>query len=138
MRCCVLLVLLAAGCGGGGPARPAAVPAKGVVTFKGQPVALGRVYFDVDQQKHPGGQSGVADIKDGKYDTAAAGGKPPSAGAVRVRVEGLTPPGADGLHGLLFRQYEFAADLAAGPNAKDIDVPAAQGEKMPKNAGPPP
>ena len=138
MRGIILAVAVtaAAGCGGGGADGNARV--SGTVTFKGQPVALGRVYFDVDQQKHPGGQSGVADIKDGKYDTAAAGGKPPSAGAVRVRVEGLTPPGADGLHGLLFRQYEFAADLAAGPNAKDIDVPAAQGEKMPKNAGPPP
>jgi hypothetical protein len=129
------LLAAAAGCGPGDAGGKVQVAGK--VTFKGQPVALGRVYFDADQKKNPGGQSGYADIKDGRYDTAAEG-KAPSAGAVNVRVEGLTPPGANGLHGLLFRQYEFAADLPAGKSDKDIDVPAAQGDKMPKGNDPPP
>lgn len=136
-RAWVMAVALAAalGCGpgdGGGNAQM-----RGKVTFKGQPVQLGRVYFDADQKKNPGGQSGYADIKDGRYDTAA-GGKAPSAGPVNVRVEGLTPPGANGLHGLLFRQYEFPADLPAGKSEKDIEVPAALGEKLPKTTDPPP
>lgn len=129
-------VLAAAlGCGpgdGGGNAQ-----VSGKVTFKGQPVQLGRVYFDADQTKNPGGQSGYADIKDGRYDTAA-GGKAPSPGPVTVRVEGLNPPGANGLHSLLFRQHEFTADLPGGRSEKDIEVPAAAGDKMPKTTDPPP
>ena len=127
-----LTAALGCGSGDGGATR-----VSGKVTFKGAPVGLGRVYFDADQKANPGGQSGYADIKDGRYDTAA-GGKPPSAGPVTVRVEGLNPPGASGLHSLLFRQHEFTAELPAGSSERDIDVPAALGDKLPKTTDPPP
>jgi hypothetical protein len=129
------VAVVATGCGTAGGDGNAQV--RGTVTFKGKPVPRGRVYFDVDQTKHPGGQQGYADIADGRYDTAR-GGKPPSAGAMVIRVEGLHPPAADGTHALLFVPYELRADLPAGRTEKNIDVPASAGDKLPKVTGPPP
>jgi hypothetical protein len=129
------LAALAAGCAAGGGGEDASV--SGTVTFKGQPVPRGRVTFSPDPAKNPGGQQGYADIAGGRYDTAA-GGRPPSAGAVVVRVEGLTPLAADGTGAPLFQTYEVPAELPAGRSHKDIEVPASAGAKLPKNAGPPP
>lgn len=124
------LLPLALGCGGD---TDGAVRVSGKVTFKGKPVPHGRVYFDADQSKNPGGQQGYADIVDGTYDTAK-GGKPPSVGSVTVRVEGLNPPAADGAHSLLFVPHEFKTELPSGRTEKDIDVPASAADRLPKNA----
>lgn len=129
------VVAAAAGCGPG--AGDGTVRVSGTVTFKGKPVPNGRVYFDPDAAKNPGGQQGYADIKDGRYDTAQ-GGKPPSSGAVVIRVEGLNPPAADGTNTLLFRAHELKAELAGGASERNIEVPASAGDRMPKDAGPPP
>jgi hypothetical protein len=129
------VAVAAAGCGADG--GPPAARVSGTVTFKGQPVPAGRVYFDPDAAKNPAGQQGYADIKDGRYDTAAAG-KPPSAGAVMVRVEGFGPPVGDAPGKLLFSGYEVRAELPAGDTARDIEVPASAGDKVAKNAGPGP
>jgi hypothetical protein len=72
---------------------------------------------------------GWADIKDGKFDTAAAGGGGVVAGPVLIGVEGMDPtppPGAseDVSMTVLFPRYEVAAELPEGSSTKDIDVPA--------------
>lgn len=128
-----LVALAPAGCGG----TDSGAHVRGTVTFKGEPVPHGRVYFDADQVTNPGGQQGYADIVAGRYDTAVKG-KPPSAGPVLIRVEGLKPPAPDGTHTLLFQPHEFRAELPAGTSEKDIEVPASAGDRLPKNPGPRP
>src|SRR5690348_2686083 len=77
---------LAAGCGGGKGHR-----VSGKVTFKGAPVPAGRIYFTPDSTKGNTGPTGYADIKDGAYDTAAAGGQGVTGGPVVVAIEGNDP-----------------------------------------------
>lgn len=116
---------LVIGCGGGG----AGGRVSGKVTFKGQPVPSGKVYIEPDSSKGNQGQTGYADIKDGHYDTSAAGGQGAVSGPVIIAVEGIDPkppPGADSdvSATVLFPRYEKKVDLPAGASVQDIDVPA--------------
>ncbi len=130
----VLLASLALGCGGGGGNR-----VSGTVTFKGQPVPAGKVYFLPDGSKNNSGATGYADIKDGKYDTAD-GGKGAVAGPVIIAVEGIDPnppakaESSDITTRVLFARYELEAVLPDSSSTKDITVPAeaAKGPKQPK------
>jgi hypothetical protein len=67
-------VALAAGCGTPeeGPER---FHVSGTVTYEGQPVKTGTVYFTPDSSKDNKGPQGVAQIVDGQYSTEAEGGK---------------------------------------------------------------
>jgi hypothetical protein len=121
-----LLGSLAAGCGGGS----SGVHVKGKVTFKGQPVPGGKVYISPDASKGGSGQTGFADIKNGEYDTRAAGGRGTTAGAVVFAVEGIDPnppAGAapDVTTTILFARYEMKGDVPTGGGTQDIDVPDA-------------
>ena len=112
------------GCGGDKGGR-----VSGRVTFKGQPVPAGKVYITPDSSKGNSGQPGFADIKDGNYDTAAAGSQSAPMGAVVFTVEGIDPnppPGAepDVNTTVLFSGYEQKVDLPASASVQDIDVPA--------------
>lgn len=130
----------ALGCGGDGTHR-----VSGTVTFKGQPVPVGKIYFTPDGAKGNSGPSGYADIKDGRYDTAAAGGRGAIAGAVVISVEGFDPgakpdtvdksdTSGEVLIKVLFPRYEVPAELPASASTKDIDVPASAAK--PKKTGP--
>jgi hypothetical protein len=119
-----LLVCLVAGCGSNGTHR-----VTGKVTFKGQPVPAGKVYFKPDSSKGNTGASGYADIKEGVYDTAAPGGRGIAGGPMVIAVEGIDPKppagaGPDVTTTVLFARYETSADLPASDTTKDIDVPA--------------
>lgn len=139
LTCCFAL-----GCGGDGTHR-----VSGTVTFKGQPVPVGKIYFTPDGSKGNSGPSGYADIKDGKYDTGAAGGHGSVAGAVLISIEAFDPaakPDKDKvdksdtsgevLIKSLFPRYEVAADMPKGASTKDIDVPAGAATAKPKQTGP--
>jgi hypothetical protein len=124
---------LAIGCGGDGGNR-----VTGKVTFKGQPVPAGKVYFKADGAKGNTGQAGYASISNGSYDTSGAGGQAAPTGAVVIEVEGIDPnppPGADPdvTTTLLFSGYTKQVELPAGSSVQDIDVPesAAQGPAQP-------
>lgn len=136
----VLACGLTAGCGDDGTHR-----VSGTVTFKGQPVPVGKIYFTPDATKGGRGPSGYADIKDGKYDTASTGGRGSIAGAVIISVEGFDPAAKPGkadassevLFKSLFPRYEIQTDMPASSSTKDIDVPADAATAKPKQIGGP-
>jgi hypothetical protein len=131
----LLLASLMVGCGGDGFNN-----VTGKVTFKGQPVPAGKVYFIPDSSKGNSGATGYADIKQGVYDTAAPGGHGIGAGPMKIAVEGIdpTPPpgaGPDVTTTVLFARYETTADMPNEDSTKDIDVPAEAANGPPQ---PPP
>lgn len=147
-RFSILLTLLASlvclGCGGDGTYR-----VSGKVTFKGQPVPAGKIYFMPDSSQGNSGPTGYADIKDGTYDTSLKGsvGCPP--GAVIIAVEGIDPnsppdkpkkgeeASSEATAKLLFPRYELKFDMPKSATVKDIEVPA-EAAKGPSTPKPPP
>lgn len=102
----------------------------GNVVFDGKPVPAGKVYIMPDSSMGNEGHTGFADIKDGKYDTSAEGGRGAPSGPVVIAVEGIDPNAASGSAGgedvvakLLFARYEIKAELPEGESTKDIEVP---------------
>lgn len=120
LLCCLVL-----GCGGKG------YQVSGKVTFKGQPLPAGKIYFTPDASKGNKGPTGYADIKDGKYDTAATGGSGIVGGPMLVRIEGIDPSqiekadkAGETVAKVLFPPYQTAVDLPKENTMKDFDVPA--------------
>jgi hypothetical protein len=136
----VLMCCLVLGCGAGNTYR-----VSGKVTFKGQPVPSGKIYFFPDGSKNNTGPTGYANIKDGQYDTSDSGGRGAAGGPVIIAVEGIDPSGppakgdssGEVTAKVLFARYEIAADLPKSASTKDIEVPeeAAKGPVQPKQAG---
>lgn len=121
-----LLCCLALGCGGEKTYR-----VSGKVTFKGQPVPSGKIYFMPDSAKGNTGQTGFANIRDGQFDTSASGGRGTIGGPVVIAIEGIDPASKDKAEKspeveakALFPRYEIPADLPKSDTTKDIDVPA--------------
>jgi hypothetical protein len=130
----LLLGGLVIGCGSDKGGR-----VSGKVTFKGQPVPAGKIYFKPDASKGNSGQTGFAGISNGTYDTATAGNQGPVAGAVIIEVEGIDPtppPGASPDVGatLLFSGYTKPIELPTGASVQDIDVPAEAAKGPPQPA----
>jgi hypothetical protein len=109
------------GCGDAGPKR---YRVAGQATFEGKAIPYGEVLFTPDGAKQNAGAQGIAPIRDGQFDTAAAGGKGYGGGPAVVRVTGLTGEG-----GKLLCEYEFQVDLPRGDATHDFDVPAKGGAK---------
>ncbi len=126
------VLLLTIGCGKEGNRI------SGAITFDGQPVPAGKIYFTPDTSKGNSGAAGYADIIDGKYDTSLPGGRGASSGAMVVAIEGIDPntrpPGADEdvTVTVLFPRYETNADISGGATVEDFAVPpeAAKGPKQ--------
>jgi hypothetical protein len=114
----------------------------GKVNFNGQPVPAGKIYFTPDASQGNEGPTGYADIKNGVYDTSAAGGQGSVSGPVIVAIEGHDPNTAksdkdnpDVAVKTLFPRYE--TELAvSGDTEKDFDVPAEAAKGPPKPKGP--
>lgn len=105
----------------------------GKVTFKGQPVAAGKIYFtDAAKSAEGAGMPGYADIKDGAYDTSRRGSQGVKGGAMVVRIEGFDASGK-----LIFL-YSTTCTLPEGPATQDFDVPEAAEKNVPKSTGPQP
>jgi hypothetical protein len=122
-----LVSVAALGCGGGDTHR-----ISGKVTFKGQPIPAGKIYFMPDGSKGNTGPTGYANITDGSYDTSAAGGQGILGGPTIVAIEGLDPsakpdkadPSGEVTVKSPFPRYETSIDLPRGVTTKDFDVPA--------------
>ena len=137
-----ILLLLAccfvAGCGGEKSYR-----VSGKVTFKGQPVPAGKIYFMPDGAKGNSGATGYANISDGTYDTSN-GGRGSIGGPMLVMIEGIDPnvkpdtkddPEAEAKS--LFPQYQIAEEMPMSNSTKDFDVPAEAAKGGSKQGGKP-
>ena len=101
----------------------------GKATWAGQPIPAGLIYFEPDFSQGNKGPAGRATIKDGVYDTAAAG-KGVVRGPHRVRVDGFDPARSKSDDGIvqttpLFETYETTLDLPAAPSEFNVDVPVS-------------
>jgi hypothetical protein len=131
-----IVAACSAGCGGDKTNR-----ISGQVTFNGQPVPAGKIYFMPDGSKGNSGATGYADIKDGNYDTSSTGGMGTVSGPMIVAIEGLdpsapgkaTPDDPEVTVKLLFPRWETELDVS-GDTTKDFVVPpeAAKGPPKPK------
>jgi hypothetical protein len=111
----VFVAAVVAGCADNGPKR---FRLSGEVKYDGKPIPYGEVLFTPDGAKKNSGPQGIAQIRDGKYDTALEGGKGVGAGPMVVRVTGFDRQG-----GKLLCEVELPADLPAADAKHDIDVP---------------
>lgn len=128
----MLLCFLAIGCGGGKGYR-----LSGKATFKGQPIASGKIFFTPDL-KSGSGPAGYADIKDGTYDTDWAGGHGVAGGPTTVRIEAIDPsytPKEDKFGEKaakqLFPPYQKNVDIPKQAGTMDFDVPDPKDAKKP-------
>jgi hypothetical protein len=123
-RTCVGLLAvvgLAAGCGGN---ADRVYDVSGTVTWNGQPVPMGLVFFDPDVTKGGTGSQGYANIKDGKF-TTAVDGRGVRGGSYAVRVLGYDGKPRDELPfgQPLFNEYETKKDLPDRDSELNLDVP---------------
>ena len=104
----------------------------GKVSFKGQPISEGRIFFIPDSAKGNKGQTGSAEIKDGQYDTSGTNGRGAIGGPMLIRIEAwdstktTTKSEKSALVSkpALFPPYQTTAELPKSDTTKDIDVPA--------------
>jgi hypothetical protein len=113
-----VLVALGANLGCAKPAGPARFQLSGRVTLDGQSIPYGEVVFTPDASKKNSGPQGIAPIRDGKFDTAAAGGMGIAGGPTIIRVNGMSGPG-----GKTLCEYEMPVDLPRQDGTHDIAVP---------------
>lgn len=93
----------------------------GNVTFDGQPVPAGVIFFDPAGES---GDQGFASIKQGKFDTKSDG-KGVRGGKYSVRVLGYDgQPADEAPHGQpLFAEYTVQHDLPGAAPELNIDIP---------------
>ncbi len=125
------------GCGGGGAKDEfQRFRVSGKVTFKGEPVPAGTIYFEPNAAKGNKGSFGMATISGGSFDTSSLKGS--VGGPHFVRIEGydgkVTPEKPQG--SLLFNAHRIEIDLPKQDSEQKFEVPASAGENMELN-GPP-
>jgi hypothetical protein len=116
-----LLMVMAVGCSKPNSDR---LSFEGVVTWKGQPVPAGRVYFSPDAAKGGSGPQGYALITDGRYDTSSESSKGCHAGAQSAEVHGFDGQGEKGFGNRLFAPYSISIDVPAEGGTINLEVPA--------------
>ncbi|MCI0361291.1 MAG: hypothetical protein L0211_22645 [Planctomycetaceae bacterium] len=119
----IVLVLAAAmlpGCGG-----PTIYHLSGKVSFAGQPLPAGVIYFDPDYTQKNDGPQGYAFIKDGVYRTSAEGGAGVLGGPYLARIEGFDgQPGAElPLGRPLFTDFSQPLELPAADSVQNFEIP---------------
>lgn len=118
--------MLLVGCGGGDSTTRYDVA--GTVTFDGKPVPAGVLLFTPDATKNNRGPTGVAEIKDGKYDTRQDG-KGTVGGPHTVVIsgsDGIPLPQEELPTGRpLFTDYKTTVDLPKAATTHDFEVPAS-------------
>lgn len=124
----------AAGCGGNGDPRQNNL--SGNVTFGGKPIPAGSIVFEPDASKGNTGPQGLADIRDGKYDTSATG-KGTVGGPYIVRITGFDRVEENEYEPAtpLFAEYKIEADLPEETGKMDFEVPADAPKKAGKSGG---
>ena len=119
------LMPLGAGCGKSTGSR-----VFGAVAFDGKPVPGGKIYFTPDAAKGNSGPSGFADITNGRYDTAATGGRNVQPGPIIMAADGVEPLNEsektpDVTHRPLFQTYTESLEVPPTELQHNIAVPAA-------------
>lgn len=121
----VIFLVAMIGCIEAGPVRH---NYKGTVTYQGEPVPYGMIYFDPDESKGNHGVQGNGEIIDGKYETASGQGV--VGGPMRVRIigfDGIPPAGPEAdmfPHGKeLFSEQVISVDLPLGSGTHDFNLP---------------
>lgn len=121
------LIFLTVGCGGNDRTL---YHVHGTITFDGQPVPAGAIFFEPDAAGGNDGTQGYAEIKNGRYDTSDSE-KGITGGAYHARIRGFVPPGGDAPAKVLFKDYRHSLQLPQDDSQQDISVPpeAATGEE---------
>jgi hypothetical protein len=113
----------------------------GKVTFNGQPVPAGKIYFHPDIPRGNVGPPAFAEITNGAYDTRK-GGTASQGGPVIVAIEGFDgkTSATDKMGQPLFPEYDILDAVLPRANAvMDFDVPASAAAKsQPKTRDPGP
>jgi hypothetical protein len=105
---------------------------QGQVTFRGEPVPVGRISFEPDPAAGIDGPPGVAEIVNGRYETDRRFGT--ITGRHIVRIDGYEAPGPEPLGPddalrPLFREYQTTVEIPAEPSTQDFDVPEQRSGK---------
>ena len=100
----------------------------GTVRFKGQPVPVGLIVMNPDLSKGNDGPQGMAEIREGRFDTRSLDKGAPS-GPVVFMIDGFDGvPQGDAVNGKpLFIGYKVQLDLPQAPSEQTIDVPDSAG-----------
>ena len=100
----------------------------GTVTYLGQPLPAGVIFFDPDTTKGNSGPQGYASIKDGRYDTADPGGTGVGGGPYQARIDGFDGKPARELPmgRPLFSRYQQLIELPMEAATQNFDVPAQE------------
>lgn len=129
-RCMVVFIgvgcLLSAGCGAGG-SDVTLYDVSGTVSYNGKPVPFGSVLFLADADEGNTGPQGVAEIHDGKFNTAQAG-RGVVGGAYKVIVKGRSVRASaeddEGQEAApLFVDYQTAAVFPEENTVQNFEVP---------------
>jgi hypothetical protein len=125
MRLAVLVglfcLVLVSGCKEEGPTR---YRVSGDATFGANPITHGVVLFTPDDSKQNSGPQGLAQIRDGKFDTSSSDGKGIAGGPTVVHVTVLTGAG-----GQVICEYEYKVDLPRSDTKHNVEVPATAAPK---------
>jgi hypothetical protein len=115
-------LLFLAGCAG----QTGRFDVSGKVTFRGAPVPAGTIVFTPDVAAGNDGLQGIAEIRDGRFDTRGTKRGGPG-GAVVVRIEGFDgKPFEEHPYGKrLFAPYHVKVSLPRENTTMDFEVPAA-------------
>jgi hypothetical protein len=124
---CILLSSLNA-CSNESPSR---FDLSGTVTFDGRPVPAGLIAINPDLSKGNDGPQGLAEIRDGRFDTRSLDKGAPS-GPVILMIDGFDGVAqAESPYGKpLFLGYKLRVDLPAAASEKNIDVPKSAGANV--------
>jgi len=115
----LLALLTAIGCGN----SDGRTVLTGNVTYKGEPLVYGLIYFNPDTKKGQSGPQGVGEIRNGSYRTNPEYGPVPGPHIVRITgwsqlpEQGMLPPA-------LFTDHEISIDIPnASSGSLNFDVP---------------
>ena len=96
----------------------------GDVKFNGQPVPFGEVLFTPDGSKNNSGAQGIAEIKNGHYDTQGSRAPGIAGGPTIVRVTASSDD-----KGTLIGEHEYSVELPRADTTHNIDIPASAAKK---------
>ena len=97
----------------------------GTITFNGEPIPKGLIFFDPDPAKGTPGTQGFANIENGRFDTSVDGqGRGIRGGAYIIRISGFDGKvAAEAPFGqFLFPEHELTRELPAQKQTFDYDV----------------
>jgi hypothetical protein len=121
MKCawCVgaVAVVVLAGCG---PTYPTGTPLKGTLTYEGRPVAYGLINIAPDTVRGNKGVFGVAEVRDGEYQTSPD--YAPTLGPVIVSVQVFDGPPPN--NKMIANIMEFPTEIPPGSTSWDFKLSA--------------